>query len=58
MVAIVVEPSRASEVIPYRGGRASERYSASSLDDRGSVSRSRVTTLQRPSIQLPLPQYT
>ena len=36
------------KVIPHRGGRASERYSTSSLDDRGSGSRSRVTTLQLP----------
>ena len=33
------------DVIPYRCGWASGGYSASSLDDRGSVSRSRVTTL-------------
>ena len=53
MVAIVVEPSRASEVILHRGDGASEGYPvsaegypASSLDDQGSMSRSRITTLQ------------
>ena len=38
---------RAAKVVPYRGGWASEGYSASSLDDRGSVSRSRVTKLHQ-----------
>ena len=38
--------SRIEGIIPHREGRDSERYSASSLDDQGSVSRSRATTLQ------------
>ena len=37
---------QALEVAPYQGCRASKHYSVSSLDNRGSVSRLRVTTLQ------------
>lgn len=51
-MAIVVEPSRASEVIPYQGDQAlegypvlRESYPVLILDDQGFVSQSRVTIL-------------